>query len=440
MYHCDCAHNEKMGLNRRHMFNTTVDHRNPMWKAFCAQMDRFGDWFQKRKPKHLTREEFLENYDGAMRRRYERAADEYEISGYTARQAQVGSFIKQERVKWDGVKFPDPRMIQARRPMYNFLLGSYLRPIEKELAHYRIHGLRATLKGLDLRGRAAVVVQHIERLGDCRVYKVDSRRFDGHINASVLRQEHKVYKYCYKDPMLRTLLNAQLHTKARTKHGISYTTSARCSGDPNTSLGNHLIVMGLVEASCRRQFKHDRRWSYVDDGDDVLIFVHNKLRFDEDDLKDQFETVGQDVECLLEENVWNLDFCRQKLFKTKEGWTFVRDPRRVLASALTIYKHFEIQMDYYSAIAMSLSYTARGVPILEEFASKVLSLTGHTTKKFNRRDVDYYAPPGKSAGTLGYTPEALAQFLVMWDIDITTYHSLLEAIDSFDFTTIPMVI
>jgi len=407
-------------------------------------MDKIGTWFSKQGIVQERLEEFIEHYDGAMKQRYQIAFEVYQRRGVFKSDAKVKSFVKMERVPnyvdpflLDGSKCSDPRIIHPRKPVYNLVLGSYLRPVEQAMTKYKRFGLRVNLKGLDLFERARLVLKHEKLVGDCLVYELDGKRWDGHVNSETLREEHKVYKYVYKSRELRELLSMQFKNYCTTSTGYKYTITSRCSGDYNTSLGNHLINEGLVESYMVDRYGDNKSWSYVCDGDNLLLFVHRSLVVDRPSLEFHYRAMGQEVSLVGPKEPRDLEFCRGRIYHGPNGPVFTRDPRRVLGGILTVYQYLDKLDDYYHSILECESHVSAGVPMIQEFVNVCRGQLRPRGTYISKYKLDYKTRmyQGKGFRSSKYSVTQLTDYLALWDIEFEDYINILMMIKSFRIKT-----
>lgn len=447
-YMASCMANEVDGLYSRHSLDIPVVvgyEADCSRRKFTNRMMSFMNWFKCQGVFALEPKDYIERYSGQMRKRYEDAYDLYLARGYWPGDAHVKSFVKAERV----VAYSDyraihkkvkPRLIHPRKPLYNLLLGCFLKPLESSLKKYRLLGPRNTLKGLDLKQRASVVLKHVEFVGDCEVYEVDCSSFDGHVNGFTLGAEHSIYNKIFKDPFLKQLLKQQLRSSCTSNCGYSYTLHSRCSGDVNTSLGNHLINMGMIESYMLGKYGKTRKWSYVVDGDDALLFVKKGVAINYVEFVSHFRAMGQEVKLEGPYAPADLTFCRSKIYYGPNGPTFVRDPRRILGGLLTVYRHLENLPSYYFQIALGETHVSNGVPLVQEFVHTVLDrlhLLGKVNKeaRFPPSSFDYYARafPKSICAPTRYTKEQLVEYLRLWNISMSDYRNILTLVSRMDF-------
>lgn len=445
-YQSDCGYNELIGIYSRHKLDVQCAPADVTWGLLKGELHRIADTLKSCGPVKLSFDEFLACYDGSMRKRYEDAYRTYLRRGIHRSDAAVESFIKMEKIPdfthptGMYTKLSDPRMIHPRKSIYNMLLGMYLKPVEKNLKHIKHFGLPMCMKGLNLKQRAEVFLKGKDMVGDCDVYMLDCSRFDGHVTNAQLDHEHSVYRRIYgKDAQLDQLLSWQHNTKCKSKHGHSYLLNARCSGDVNTSLGNSILMMAMTLSYVRRALGNNKKWMLFDDGDDAVLLVRKGVALDVNALSEHFMLFGHKLTLDKVENFYDLEFCRAKLFKTLEGWTFVRDPRRVLGGMLTIYKHFrheKVRHSYFKQILTCESHVSAHIPLVADFIRRCLGLYRDSGHKFSPKDFDYWQRKFVNKGVKTdfdkYTDDDVNRLCSLWNIDNGSYMILRDLIDNYN--------
>lgn len=248
--------------------------------------------------RRMDLQEFVDTCPTHRRKCYQNALDDYlSRRVLTEREAWIGLFIKAEKVNVTKKPDPAPRLIQPRKPLYNLMLGSYIRPLEHAVypAIDRIWskkvggvGLRTVMKGVNSDECGSAIREaweHMEKRSKGGVVAVgfDAARWDQHCSVAALKEEHRVYNDVFRSSELRWLLKQQLVTKGVTRvtdvndmlYKVKYQrTGGRCSGDMNTALGNVLLACGymyqaLINYDC----------FLINNGDDcVVIFTKESYK------------------------------------------------------------------------------------------------------------------------------------------------------------------
>lgn len=340
---------------------------------------------------------FFQKYGGAKRARYQRALDSLLACGLHSSDSRVSAFVKPEKIAANKNN-PDPRMIQFRDAKYCVLLASYLKPIEEHLYALKIkHPLlsctRLIGKGLNQIDRAKLYVRKLECFKKPVTISIDASRFDKHVSAEMLEEEHKVYTNCCNDPRLASLLREQLQNKVKTKSGFRYVTRGkRMSGDMNTALGNCIIMLAMVLSfMVPRNVKFD----ILDDGDDcLLIFEEEHLEAILHDIKPFFLEFGQEVKVEgVSREPQTTTWCQCNPIQCAYGWKFVRDPLKVMGNSLInnkwVIPKLRVKLEHLAAIAQCEMVLNSGVPVLHAYAEALLRRAGDAVPRFEPGTGEY---------------------------------------------------
>lgn len=313
------------------------------------------------------------SFTGPRLRKYLQAYDSLLAEPLMQADARIDAFVKSEKFNpYDKIN-PDPRMIQARKPRYNLVLASYLRPVEHFIYNLTHRGLPCVAKGKNARVRAQLVMQKMAAFGDPVVVSIDCSRWDLHVSKHVLLSEHMVYKRLLRGhPELDQLLDWQVENHCVTSGGIKYkVVGGRMSGDINTALGNCLLMIMMAKAGLRDMGLTE--WDLFDDGDDCLLFLERR---DLDrviaHLPAMFLQFGQEVKIENVAHVYNdVKFCQSQIVLGADGYQFVRDWRKILSQGCCGTKHWANPSEVRPMLGLvgtcELALN-RGVPVLQEYA------------------------------------------------------------------------
>lgn len=311
----------------------------------------------------------------------------------------IKAFVKNEKLKIlekDG----DPRMIQARSPRFNLMLGSYTRPIEKALYHLRDHkGEKYIVKGLNSQQRANLMWSKWQRFKRPAAVSGDLSRWDMHVHLSLVELAHKFYQELNPDPLLKDLLKAQLRNKGVTSDGLWYSVDGSVmSGDMTTALGNCVLVVLILETfrklTLTEKGRADLRlldihvsspieMAVVDDGDDHVIMV------EETDVPEirraiprWFEMCGHEYKVEgYTTNFHEILFCQSKPLLTKRGWDLVPDPHKVLATAFvatgSITRDRKMLKQYLGTVWEARAILHLGVPVMGPLFQRLAQANKH---------------------------------------------------------------
>lgn len=346
--------------------------------------------------------EWIERYTGRKRTLYEMAKLDLQFQPFGKYDRYTKSFIKAEKIQ-DVSK--DPRMIQARMPRYNYVLGNYLKPLEHKL--YRLKGSRCLkkilppsrviAKGLDSRMRAKLIREKLEQYPNGRCYGVDASRFDAHVSKQLLTVEHSVYLRAWRgDPFLQKILSYQIVNHGWTGNGIRYKCpGGRMSGDMNTALGNCILMVIIIAVSMKNLGINPKMWDMLCDGDDALIFVGDP-RIRPDQIAAEMSRAGMTIKVeSVSSRVEDIEFCQSKYVFTEDGEKMVRDPVKVLSMALCSNKWFREPKyidGHLTRLGKCYLAIAMGVPVMQEFALAMLrNGKGKVLRQFVMSGVGYKA-------------------------------------------------
>lgn len=179
----------------------------------------------------------INGYVGGKKKIYERAAENLRHTRNYHAWAAVSMFVKAERFTEEEITKKVPRAIQFRRPEFNLLLASYLKPYEH--AVYSIDGmlgLREVAKGLNNIQRASILQQATALFDNPIFISTDHSKFDSYVNKTHLGLLHDLYLRAYSQcTLLRRLLNHQKVNWGYSRNGLRYRVEAtRMSGDYDT--------------------------------------------------------------------------------------------------------------------------------------------------------------------------------------------------------------
>ncbi len=254
----------------------------------------------------------------------------------------INGFVKKEKVNVTAKVDPVPRCICPRTPRYNFEVGRYLKHLEKIVIENinQVWKEKVVLKGYNAQDTAELLVSKTEGFRHWVAYGIDCVRMDAHVSAKALRWEHSIYDMYYNDPYLRRLLSWQLHN---TIYGRAddldlklEIDGGRMSGDMNTSLGNTLIMCGLIWSFCHR---HRIRAHFADNGDDCILFLDRSDARKIQRLPGFMTEMGFPI--TLEKPVSvieHLEFCQAHPVFDGSVWTMVRNyPDTIAKDAICMF-------------------------------------------------------------------------------------------------------
>lgn len=385
-------------------------------QEFRTLVPAFTEKFDLAIEQHMTpwsQDRVIETYTGSKRRVYERAKMNLQNRRVNLKDGRIKAFGKFEKVVWDtrNKKFDDlvMRLIQPRSMEYCLELGRFIKPLEKIIISRINHTFnplgdhRTVMKGLNAVERASEIVSKWDKIGsDAVCLMVDAKRFDQHVSKQALEWEHERYlKYLHQGDRDKygRLLKMQLENRgiANARDGfVRYRTSGcRMSGDMNTSLGNILIMCGLIW-----EYMHDlgiSDYQLINDGDDSGIIVSAKhinrvsaempTWFARRGFTMSLDGVAYDVRQIL--------FCQSSPVRDGSGrWIMVRDPRRCMAKDGVCLKPLPNDAEMYAwmeAVGTGGYHLTYGVPVMEEYySSYIRSAKSYDDPKRAKRVKKYF--------------------------------------------------
>lgn len=321
----------------------------------------------------------VNSYSGPKREAYAKAAISLQQEAVNHRDASLMMFGKFEKQNLDKAN----RGINPRSKRYNLELGRYLKFMEKPIYRsineaYGARTAHTVIKGLNVADAAAVAHAKWKLFKRPVAVGLDAIKFDAHVSVPCLRYEHSFYKMIhgrrpFSQTMLKTLLNWQI-----VNTGVAYCDDGklkfkirgtRCSGDLNTSMGNCIIMCGLVYA-------YSASISVIvelmNNGDDCVVIM------EEEDVEkfvagvpEYFKRKG--FRMTVEEPVREfeqIEFCQSHPVHNGERYVMVRNLSNCLQKdpmCLVPIQNSKALQQWYDAVgSCGLSLTP-GVPVLQEF-------------------------------------------------------------------------
>ncbi len=236
----------------------------------------------------MSHQQFVESSPPHKRAIYRAAFAEILRTGIPPDAFKVVSFIKNEKIKLKDDD-PVPRLISPRNVRANVLLGSYIRPAEKAIyrAIDEVYGRPTVVSGQNAKQIATMIREAWDELDEPIAITLDLSRMDQHVSHVALDYEFSFYTKMYReDPTIDTLrwcLKRMIHNKCvmyTSKDGLDVKIAyeklgSRMSGDMNTSLGNKLLMCGLLYSYFNGHLGLIPRvdFNVVDNGDDCVVIM-----------------------------------------------------------------------------------------------------------------------------------------------------------------------
>lgn len=331
--------------------------------------------------------EFVETCAPHRRKLYQQMADKLENHTSVDKwHSFIKLFIKAEKVNVSKKPDPAPRMIQPRDPLFNLVVGCYLRPIEHPIYNQidRIWsekvnrpGLRTVMKGMNAEVMGEAIrasYDHIQSLshGPAVIVSMDAARWDQHVSVEALKEEHRVYNTVYHSDELAALLRQQLVTEGsamctqgQEKFRVSYRrTGGRCSGDMNTGLGNVMLACGLMYTALENYTCH-----LINNGDDcVVIFTSEsfkRFKRNKDKFIQEWKSFGFTMEFEGEPTTVfeEMEFCQMGPVCVAGVWRMVRRMSSLDKDAVIVGRDSTSIDTWLHNVGTGGSIACSGVPI-----------------------------------------------------------------------------
>lgn len=312
-------------------------------------------------------------YKGRKASRYASAFDSLEENPVSREDSKLTAFLKCEKINLSIKTDPAPRLIQFPNPRYSLELMTYLKFSEKKFmrAIDSVWGEPTVMSGYNCEALGAIMATKWSQYSDPVAVPLDFSRFDQHTSTGALEYEFEYYKAAFPgDDHLVELLSWQLQPFGVAVAGdgaIAYhcPQGGRGSGQINTSMGNKLIVCGLMweyfqEAGLKA--------SLANMGDDCVIFLDRyQLALLQDTLCPWWLARGYNA--ITEQPCYELErieFCQSNPVEVNGEWVMVRNPVKALSKDCITLQGSETPAMIASAY-MAISTCGRiinsGVPI-----------------------------------------------------------------------------
>lgn len=341
--------------------------------------------------RRMSLHQFVESSPPHKRKLYRQARTTFLTEGYKDRFSEISVFTKYEKVEVSE-KIPVPRIISPRHPVYNLLLGSFLRPIEGLIfqALDELCGGPTVMKSYNAIETGTHIAEAFQQVEMCQdgvfVLSLDASRFDQHVSVEALKLEHSIYNTIYsgteactedESNLLGKLLRGQLVTKGKSKinhdDGEEYCVEylhkgGRCSGDMNTSLGN-TILMVLMTKHIFDGFGYTN-YRIINNGDDCLVVLPGNYDdfMSRHSFKEQFLKYGFNVKEEAEPalRIEHIEFCQSRPVCVDKEWTMVRNLNALDKDLLSLHSAEKQQM-WITEIGKMGRVVSAGVPMYAAF-------------------------------------------------------------------------
>nr|ABY73661.1 RNA-dependent RNA polymerase [Barley yellow dwarf virus PAV] len=311
------------------------------------------------------------SYSAGKRSQYFKAIESLKREPYQRKDANVQAFLKKEK-HWM-TKAIAPRLICPRSKRYNIILGTRLKFNEKKIMHAidSVFGSPTVLSGYDNFQQGRIIAKKWQKFASPVAIGVDASRFDQHVSEQALKWEHGIYNGIFGSTELATALEHQLVNNIKMfvedKMLRFKVIGHRMSGDINTSMGNKLIMCGMMHAYFKMLGVEAE---LCNNGDDCVIItdrVNEKLF---DGMYQHFLQYGFNM--VTEAPVYELEkleFCQSRPVRIDGKYRMVRRPDCIGKDSTTLLSMLNESdvKSYMSAVAQCGLVLNAGVPILESF-------------------------------------------------------------------------
>ena len=342
--------------------------------SFRGSLITFQDEVLRHMPRLpvLSRQQVVDAYRGSKYRVYVAADRSLSELPLHKGDAQLTSFVKFE--KQDVSKAP--RVINPRSPRYNLMLGKYLKHAEH---HYfsainKAFGCRTpatVIKGMNADRSADVLRMKWDLFDKPVAIGLDATKFDMHVSVAALKYEHKFYTRLFpRSNELAQMLKWQLVNSGTAYAGDGRVKfkmqGTRSSGDLNTSLGNCLLMCGMIWALLNEL---DITAELANNGDDcVLIMEESDERRFRESVDHWFRNLG--FAMAVEPSVYEfeeIEFCQTHPVELTSGWRMVRNYASVCLKdpmCLLAVPNSNVYRKWLGAVGECGGNLSAGVPVL----------------------------------------------------------------------------
>jgi hypothetical protein len=397
--HNNTLRNLKRGIVERVLYlvkdGRLVPCHRPTLETVRRHMDGFRKQLRKKLPPTtpISMDEFPELYWGRKRLIYQRAVESLKLHSIDVRDSYLKWFVKIEKLDATTKDDPAPRIISPRNPRFNVMAGIHLKQSEHLLFRgiNRVWGDRTVAKGLNSAQTASLIKRKWDSFTKPVAVGLDASRFDQHVSDTMLEGfEHQVYKDWFKSPEFDRLMAWQRFNRGFGDTPDGYVQAevqgCRMSGDMNTSMGNCLIMCGMVWSYCQA---NNIVAKLLNNGDDCVVFMEQKdLPKFNAHLDRFFQKLGFDMK--VEEPAYEMEkieFCQTRPIRVGvDEWIMCRTIERALsrdAMALINVDHPESLAAWCASVGSAGTAAFGGVPILDAFY-EYMTRQGNETPKWEK--------------------------------------------------------
>lgn len=203
-------------------------------------------------------------------------------------------------------------MIQARHISFNIHYGRYIKPLEINLSK------RGKFRHHFGKGTPNQIACRIQKLASRWKYYTegDHSTFDAHVTVEMLQLTHAFYNSCFQSKELSALCRRTINNKCVSRHGDRYTVrGTRMSGDMDTSLGNSLINLAILQELL---FHLDIEGEAIVNGDDFILFTESPVPIHDSQIVLRWMNMETKMKPSTT-NIHEVEFCRKKMVYNTSG-------------------------------------------------------------------------------------------------------------------------
>lgn len=311
-------------------------------------------------PRVWTHQEYVGSMQPPSKRIcYQTALDDYYRDGLISTTLQP--FTKIEKMK--NSKYKAPRLIQARKPIFNIMYGRYVKALEHILfKHHRLtyHFGKGTNEN---------IADKIYKLSQKWQWKTegDHKTFDAHVTVEHKKLFNKFLCACFPQNVkeIKNIGKRLLTAKCRTRSGETWTVKGtQQSGEVDTSISNTIINIAIL-----KELMHQLgiKGEVLANGDDFILFTNKPV--DIEKSKEILKTMNMETEMHKStRNIHTVEFCANKLaFSSTGQHVLFKDIDRIYSK----FGMTNVQVDYYRTYLMECAHgnwkMMKDTPIGQEF-------------------------------------------------------------------------
>jgi len=289
------------------------------------------------------------------------------------------SFVKVENDLYDsplGRKHKAPRLIQGAQPEFICLVGPWIMALQDAVKRcWGKDNFLCFTSGVSAEDAAEFITG-----GSGPWLEDDLGKFDSSIRAPWCEFEVWLCKKFGAPRAVLDLMSANIKTHGTTHHGWKYKClGTRKSGDPYTSVFNS-IINGVSHLYLYCKWTHHsvesarRTIRMLLQGDDNCCRHLEKQEFP---WQQGMASLGFDSEAIYRRHYFQVEFCSNRLYLTKQGYCFGPKPGRVLAKLGYVINPPEgvAPQSMMRGIALGLKRSCNFIPPLSATVEKVINMT-----------------------------------------------------------------